>query len=161
MRGGAYQRAIERRLPQATVTARACPLFVAFAEEGWMSGPVVEAVAHHYLDGMFGAGEHDAHPDTLASRHALSGARRGDPLGRRVTDSHRRFRRDDRPRALADTLAGTGLATPAENSGRLELLATDDAERFARVGGIFLGRPLTAGDVEIVDLRDNARNSIP
>ena len=40
---------------------------------------------------------------------------------------------------------------PAGNSGRLELLATDDAERFARVGGIFLGRPLKAGDVEIVD----------
>ena len=32
------------------------------------------------------------------------------------------------------------------------LLATDSAERFARVGGTFLGRPLAAGDVEVVDL---------
>ena len=161
VRGGAYQRAIERRLPQATVTARACPLFVAFAEEGWMSGPVVEAVAHHYLDGMFGAGEHDAHPDTLVlgCTHfpVLAEAIRS-VVGSRtaIVDSAATT-----ARALADTLAETGLATPAGNSGRLELLATDDAERFARVGGIFLGRPLKAGDVEIVDLRDNAQAANP
>jgi hypothetical protein len=36
--------------------------------------------------------------------------------------------------------------------GRLVWLATDDAERFARVGGRFLGEPLSANSVEIVDL---------
>jgi glutamate racemase len=36
--------------------------------------------------------------------------------------------------------------------GRITWLATDDAERFARVGGQFFGRALSAEAVEIVDL---------
>jgi hypothetical protein len=32
------------------------------------------------------------------------------------------------------------------------MLATDGAERFAKVGARFLGEPLSASDVEIVDL---------
>jgi hypothetical protein len=36
--------------------------------------------------------------------------------------------------------------------GTLTLLATDGAERFARVGGTFLGQPVDARHVEIVDL---------
>ena len=31
--------------------------------------------------------------------------------------------------------------------------ATDSPERFARVGAIFLGRPIEAADVELIDLR--------
>jgi glutamate racemase len=37
-------------------------------------------------------------------------------------------------------------------AGRVMLLATDGPERFARVGAVFLGRPLAPADVEIVDL---------
>jgi glutamate racemase len=159
VRGGAYQRAIARRLPQATVIARACPLFVAFAEEGWTSGPVVEAVVHHYLDALFVPREREARPDTLVlgCTHfpVLADAIRA-VVGPQTTivDSAATT-----TLALEHTLNTMRLATPAGSSGRLELLATDDAERFARVGGIFLGRPLTAGDIEVVDLRDNARAS--
>ena len=31
-------------------------------------------------------------------------------------------------------------------------MATDNAQRFARTGGIFLGRELSEGDVELVDI---------
>ena len=65
VRGGAYQAAIARRRPDAIVTARACPLFVALAEEGWTDGPIVEGVIHRYLDDVFVAGAAAAHPDTL------------------------------------------------------------------------------------------------
>jgi hypothetical protein len=34
-------------------------------------------------------------------------------------------------------------------------LATDSPERFARVGAIFLGRPIDASAVELVDLRSS------
>jgi hypothetical protein len=34
----------------------------------------------------------------------------------------------------------------------MTLLATDGAERFARVGARFLGEEIEAGDIEIVDL---------
>src|SRR5690606_8932335 len=42
---GAYQRAIEARTGRPPEVARACPLFVPLAEEGWTEGPVAEAVA--------------------------------------------------------------------------------------------------------------------
>jgi len=70
IRGGAYQRSINARMPDALVVGRACSLFVALAEEGWTDGPIVEAVARRYLDELF-----ERHPavDTAAARlHALS-----------------------------------------------------------------------------------------
>ena len=48
--------------------------------------------------------------------------------------------------ADADALNDSG------NAGSLVLMATDGATRFARVGGQFLGQPLTAQDVQLVDL---------
>jgi hypothetical protein len=44
-----------RRGPTARVEALPCALFVALAEEGWTQGEVAEAVAHRYLDPVFGA----------------------------------------------------------------------------------------------------------
>ncbi|MEP7245160.1 MAG: glutamate racemase [Gammaproteobacteria bacterium] len=53
VRGGAYQDAIQRRRPDARVTAKAAQVFVALAEEGMHEGPIAEAVARHYLDSLF------------------------------------------------------------------------------------------------------------
>ena len=44
------------------------------------------------------------------------------------------------------------LRGPRSDSGRLTLLATDGAKRFARVGGRFLGEDLDISDVELVDI---------
>ena len=56
--------------------------------------------------------------------------------------------------ALVGVLGGAGLRRPAGGpGGTIRLLATDSAERFARVGGTFLGHPLQAADVEVVDLQ--------
>jgi glutamate racemase len=41
---------------------------------------------------------------------------------------------------------------PAATTGTVRFLATDGAGRFARVGGRFLGTPLSPSDVEIIDL---------
>jgi glutamate racemase len=152
VRGGAYQAAIARTLPQAVVTARACPLFVALAEEGWTEGPVVDAVAHRYLDDLFGPAAGADRPDTLVlgCTHfpVLAAALRA-VLGPRVAivDSA-----ETTASALREVLAALQLLASGRRSGRVSLLATDGAERFARVGSMFLGRPIAAGDVEIVDL---------
>jgi glutamate racemase len=46
-----------------------------------------------------------------------------------------------------------GLAsTSAPPAPRVRLLATDGAERFGRVGSLFLARGIVPGDVELVDL---------
>jgi glutamate racemase len=151
VRGGAYQRAILRRLPVAVVTARACPLFVALAEEGWTDGPIVEAVAHRYLDNLFAAAAPDDRPDTLVlgcTHFPVVAPTLRAMLGPGV--------------AIVDSAATTAAAraggraerhlSRAGPGGSLALMATDDAARFARVGGTFLGRPLDPAQVEIVDL---------
>jgi glutamate racemase len=148
VRGGAYQEAIRRRRSDARVTVRATQLFVALAEEGVVEGPIARAVAHHYLDAMFIAG--DA-PDALVlgCTHfpMLEGAIReavGDTVP--IVDS-------------AATTAATVHAQLEETSlarrngaGRLRFLATDGPERFARVGTAFLNRTIQASAVELVDL---------
>ena len=148
VRGGAYVEAIRRLRPEAVVTGVGCSVFVALAEEGWTQGPIVEACAHRYLDAVF-AGP-DA-PDTLllgcthfpVLAEALKVAI---PDGVALVDS-------------AYTTALTAAALLVEHdlarsagTGAARFLATDGPERFARIGSIFLGRPLAAGDVELVDV---------
>ena len=151
--GGAYQDAIRRLNPRAQVSARACSLFVALAEEGLTHGPIVEAVAHRYLSPFFEAAQP---PDTLVlgCTHfpVLAPVMRAViPAGVRIVDSAATtaaaLRRQLQP--SADAGAGAGAGTGA---GRTTWLATDGAARFARVGSIFLGEPLCAEAVEVVDL---------
>ena len=145
--GGAYRSAIERLSPRARVTSQACSLFVAMAEEGWCEGGIAEAVAHRYLDPLFGGS--DA-PDTLvlgcthfpALRRSIEAVL---PAGVRVVDS-------------AQTTAAAVLGQLDESdaepraTGAVRWLATDGAARFARVGSTFLGEPLQASAVEVIDL---------
>ena len=152
VRGGAYQAAIARRLPDAVVTARACPLFVALAEEGWTEGPVVEGVIHRYLDGVFVDGAEGLHPDTLllgCTHFPVLAPALAQVLGPgiAIVDSAATT-----AASLAQVLEQRGLARSDRVQGNVRLLATDGAERFARVGAVFLGRPLAPADVEIVDL---------
>jgi len=149
VRGGAYQAAIARLRPDAVVTARACPLFVALAEEGWTEGPIVEGVIHRYLDEVFAA---NPAPDTLVlgCTHfpVLAPALRkvlGEDVA--IVDSAATT-----AAALAAALDRHGLRRPGGAAGRVELLATDGPDRFARVGAVFLGQPLAPAAVEIVDL---------
>jgi glutamate racemase len=155
IRGGAYQRAISSLRPDAEVIATACPLFVGLAEEGWTQGPIVEAIAHRYLDPVFGTSR--SAPDTLVlgCTHfpVLADALQsvlGD--GIRVVDSAHTT-----AVALERLLAEAGLTAlrrsiPASADGRLHLLSTDEQERFRRVGSVFLGAPIAAEEVEVVDL---------
>jgi glutamate racemase len=151
VRGGAYQSAIHRRRPDAEVLARPCPLFVALAEEGWTEGPVVEGVIRRYLDDLFQAAAAQR-PDTLVlgcTHFPVLAPAIGQVLGPGVTivDSARTT-----ARALAEILTRQGLRRGPGTKGGVRFLATDGAERFARVGGAFLGHPLAPADVEIVDL---------
>ena len=52
---GAYQRALAAAIPGAEVVARACPLFVPLAEEGWTDGEVARLVVERYLGDLRGA----------------------------------------------------------------------------------------------------------
>jgi glutamate racemase len=157
VRGGAYQRAIAQLRPEAHVTAVACQLFVALAEEGWTSGTVVDAAIQRYLRPVFGAAMDGqaaaAHtPDALVLgcthfpvlRTAIALA-----VGPSVTlvDSAATTALAVRERLLAD-----GLCADAAALVRVRFLATDSTARFAAVGGRFLGRDIDPSDIELIDL---------
>lgn len=153
VRGRAYEKAIAKYCPDAKVVSRACPLFVALAEEGLTEGPIVEAVAHRYLDELF-AGSANRKPDTLVlgCTHfpVLAGALRrvvGDDV--RIVDSAATT-----ASVLAEELGTLGLVSDRRRDliPHVQLLATDGPERFARVGATFLGEPIVSTQVELVDL---------
>jgi glutamate racemase len=150
--GGAYQAAIRRFSAAAQVTALACSLFVALAEEGWTEGAIAESVARRYLGPLFeGAGGEV--PDTLVlgCTHfpLLADAIRSVlPLPVQLVDSAQVT-----AAAVARRWPPPHTAPPhTARHGSVRFLATDGAARFARVGGRFLGMPLAAGAVEIIDL---------
>ncbi len=149
--GGAYERAIKALCPGARVFSQACSLFVALAEEGWIHGPLVEAVVREYLhplleekkrDGLdclvLGCTHFPLLKETIAQ---VAGA------GVMLVDSGETV-----ARAVEKLLAEQRLTLGQSTRGGARFLATDGVERFARVGSLFLGERLAAQDVERVDL---------
>ena len=153
VRGGAYEKAISARRSDARVASRACPLFVALAEEGLTHGPIVEAIAHRYLDDLF-ASPDELRPDTLVlgCTHfpVLTDSLKG-VVGQDVEIVDSALTTAE---ALAIALDKLALAAPSQSAPGPApvLLATDNPERFARVGSIFLGEQIAGDGVEIVDL---------
>jgi glutamate racemase len=152
VRGGAYQRAILSRRPDARVLARPCPLLVPLAEEGWIAGEIPERIVDAYLGAWL---REDSHPDCLllGCTHFPILA----PLMQCVGGESLTLVDSAATTAAAVSLALTqaGLSRPTHDVGavnRRTLLATDGRERFARVGRHFLGETLAPETVELVDL---------
>ena len=152
VRGGAYVEAIHRLNPEAQVVSRACTLFVALAEEGWLEGEVVEGVVRRYLADIFAA---QVKPDTL-----LLGCTHFPLLQKAIarvvgSDVHIVDSAQTTAEAVSIILKETGLARttpalPAEEA--VHFMATDNVSRFAATGALFLGRKLSEEDVELVDI---------
>jgi glutamate racemase len=148
IRGGVYEQTIRRQRPDATVTGLACQVFVALAEEGWVEGEAVTAVAERYLRPLL---QH-ARPDTLVLgcthfpvlRPVIAAV-----AGAEVTliDSAATT-----ATAVAALLGDRHLRQAEGREGRTRFLATDGVQRFATVGSRFLGSAIDADEVELVDL---------
>ncbi len=155
VRGGAYQRAIAARLPQAQIRAAACQLFVALAEEGWTDGPIARATAQRYLEPLFrdeGLAGAAAVPDTLVlgcTHFPMLRAVIREVIGPtvRIVDSAATT-----ALAVERSLHERGLLSSSAAAAGLRLLATDGVARFAAVGTRFLGRSIQPHEVELVDL---------
>jgi len=151
--GGAYQRAISQRRPDAIVTAVACQLLVALAEEGWTDGLVARSAVARYLSPLFGA-QQPSRPDTLVLGCTHFPMLRGvlaQAVGPQVkiVDSAATTARAARSLLQARDLLSTHR--PSDGPG-LRLLATDSAERFASIGSRFLGQAMVPADIEIIDI---------
>jgi glutamate racemase len=151
VQSGAYERAIREVAPRAEVVARACPLFVALAEEGWAETDVARTVAAQYLRDFIG-GRVDAlvlgcthYPilrrviqETLGAGVELidSGAATAEVVEELLERAGLR-------RRAFDTQTGQLLQARAPARRLCDDLdhfyVTDAAERFARVAELFLG----------------------
>ena len=149
VRLGAYRRAIESLDPAATVREQACELLVALAEEGWIQGDIATSIIRRYL---LEAGDNDFRPDSIILgcthfpllRESIQAAA---PDGVWLVDSA-----STTAEVVAEKLRSGGISRESDEAGSERFLATDGATRFARVGGQFLGQPLSANDIELVDL---------
>lgn len=149
VRGGAYQRAIQRLRPTAEVVAVSASLFVALAEEGWTQGEVAQSAARRYLQPLFASAA--TAPDVL-----VLGCTHFPPLAdaiRGVTGADVRIVDSALPtaEALASALQSAQLQS-GEISGICRFLVTDGEERFARVGPVFIGRRIAAEQIQRIDL---------
>jgi glutamate racemase len=142
---GAYSRAIHQINPEIEVVARACPLFVALAEEGYAGKPATRLVAEEYL-GPF----REEGVDTLVlgcTHYPLLTADIREVIGADVTLV-------DSATAVAQAV-GQRLRVRnhhSERAGQAEqrFFVSDTPGRFQRVGRRFLGREVSP--VDVVDL---------
>jgi glutamate racemase len=142
---GAYQAALRRLAPAAIVHARACPLFVPLAEEGWTEGDVPRLVAERYLGDLGRSGV-----DTVllgCTHYPLLARTISQVVGPRIAVV-------DGAEATAEAtlamLSSRGLLRPATGPARHRTLCTDLPDRFAALAARFLGRAVDG--VELVDL---------
>ncbi len=149
VRLGAYRQAIEARDTDASVTELACELLVPLAEEGWLDGDIATGIVRRYLDEL---DEDQRRPDCVILGCTHFPLLR-DTIAAVIDDGTAIVDSASTTAAVAaHALADADLLNEQGEPGRLTLLATDGAKRFARVGGQFLGTDITPDDIQIVDL---------
>lgn len=149
IKSGAYSSALRARLPGARIVARACPLFVPLAEEGWVDNDVARQVARIYLDDLAADGV-----DTLVlgcTHYPLLRKVIGDTVGPGVTLVDSAVATAEAVRArLAETERPPSGG--ADDGAADHFFVTDSSERFREVGSRFLGRRIER--LELVDLTE-------
>jgi glutamate racemase len=130
---GAYERAIRAITPDATITTRACPLFVPLVEEGWTDHEVTRAVAREYLAPMA-----NANVDAL-----VLGCTHYPLLKRVIADILGPVVRliDSAEETAAETARVLDRAGQRAHAGAPShrFIASDAPEQFLRLGQRFLG----------------------
>ncbi|MDD4909508.1 MAG: glutamate racemase [Candidatus Omnitrophica bacterium] len=142
IRSRSYEYEIKQLDPQVKVTAVACPLFVPFVEEGWLSGEVVLSVARAYLKPL-----KDARVDTVilgCTHYPLLKGIIKEVLGREVTliDSAKQVAIEVKKILIQDGLLNKG------RGGRHNFFVSDNPEWFSGLAETFLGRKIN--NVEMV-----------
>ena len=132
----AYEDQIKHLDPKIKVTALACPLFVPFVEEGWLSGDVVLNVAKDYLKPL-----KDAKVDTVilgCTHYPLLRPVIRQVVGSRVTliDSAKQVAIEVKKILSSENLLNTG------KKGSHKFYVSDNPEWFTGLAQRFLGKPI-------------------
>lgn len=142
---GSYAEAIRTIDPAIQITALACPLFVALAEEGYSGKQATRLVAEEYLAPL-----RDADVDTLVlgcTHYPLLKSDIAAVMGPGVTliDSATEV-----ARVVGEKLRSRNHHSENRQTTSYRYFVSDTPDKFARVGQRFLGR--TVAPVELVDL---------
>ncbi|MCP4642625.1 MAG: glutamate racemase [bacterium] len=148
---GQYQAVIKSLAPDSHVLAKACPLFVPLAEEGWTDGPVPELAAREYLAELLDEGI-----DTLVlgcTHYPLLKEVIARVVSSKVTlvDSA-----EATSVVVAEALEAMDALSAPDSQPRRRFLVTDDPVGFAKVGARFFDGHDAGGQldrVEWVDIR--------
>jgi len=152
----AYRNALAKY--QAESREKACPLLVPLVEEGWTDNPVTEQVARIYLAEAFANGFSSADVLLLGCTHyplLKPVLDKVVPEGVTLVDSA-----ESTAHAVAELLSKEMKqaervqrhASPSLDSAKIKFFVTDSAQKFQRLGRLFLGRPMT--DVVHVELKE-------
>lgn len=147
---GAYQKLILAAYPSADVRMLAAPLLVALAEEGFHDGQIAKAVLKHYL-----SSHDDEDTIVLGCTHFPVFRSTMESLVRqnvRLVDSGQAT-----AAALEKALMERNLLADANSRSTKRYLVTDSVGRFCKVGARFLGAPLAAEDVTLLDATGHPR----
>ncbi len=130
---GLYQTLIKRQNPKAEILAKACPLFVPLIEEGFYNHPSMDLIAESYLAPL--NGQIDAallacthYPLILPSLQKVLGPQVAliEPAEQCAIQAK-------------DHLSKAGLLNLEKKKPTYEFFATDDPEKFQKLGEIFFG----------------------
>lgn len=153
--GGCYQETILRYRPNALVESLSCPLFVPIVEEGWFDGPIVEGIIAQYLAPLFHERPIDKQPDCLilgCTHYPLLTKTIHTVIGQHIRIVDSAITTANLAQAC---LKQHNMLRPKENQykGSSHFLTTDDPNRFAKTGSLFLDNPIEINEVELIDLK--------
>ena len=138
VRSGAYQRHIMAGRPGAQVVAVPCPLLVPIIEDGraradaiarLATGEYVGELTRHAVDTILLGCTHYPLLTDLIAEMAGPGVTIVDSAG-------------ETAKTVAEAMTKRGLRSDSRDRGRVYFLATDHPQRFAAVGGRFLGQSI-------------------
>ena len=132
-----YEIQIKHLQPKAKVTAVACPLFVPFAEEGWLNGAVVKEVVRTYLGPLKKAGV-----DTVilgCTHYPLLKPVIKEAMGKNITliDSAKQVAIE-----VKKILSNEGMLNEGRRKANHQFYVSDNPEWFSGLAQRFLGRPV-------------------
>jgi len=143
IQSGRYQALIEAQKPGVKIIAKAAPLLVPLAEEGFVSGPVVESVLDHHLAEL-----HEARIESLVLGCTHY------PILRGAIEAW--FQRHNHPVKIVDSADATAKSVAEilpegtqKGQDSLHVMVTDIAPRFTDIARRFLGAEI---ELELVDL---------
>lgn len=143
IRSGAYEREIKQLDPKAEVVSVACPLFVPFVEEGWLTGEAIRLVTEQYLSRFCaeqGVREDRRNIDTL-----ILGCTHYPLLKPVIKEMMKEVllidSAEETAREVFQTLTAKQLLA-SSTKPNMDFFVTDSPERFRRVGEIFMEESL-------------------